>query len=76
MSQNYAKLVATFEQAGAMMGQFAYLIGQYFDQLTENGFSRPEALALCRSYQTLIMKSAFMNNSQQPKKDEDADDDN
>jgi len=69
MDKNQAKMVATFEQAGAMMGQFAYLIGQYFDQLTEHGFSRNEALALCRSYQTCVLKSAFLNN--QPKKEND-----
>ena len=71
MNQNYAKMVQTFEQAGAMMGQFAYLIGQYFDQLTQHGFSRGEALALCRAYQTVILKSAFLNTSQAVKKDED-----
>ena len=72
MDKNYAKMVTTFEQAGGMMGQFAYLIGQYFERLVEQGFTRNEALGLCRSYQTIILKSAFENN--QPKKDSESDD--
>lgn len=74
MDQNYAKMVQTFEQAGAMMGQFAYLIGQYFDQLTKQGFTREEALVLCRAYQTVILKSAFLNSGQTPNQHENNDD--
>jgi hypothetical protein len=71
MDKNTAKMIHTFEQAGAMMGQFAYLIGSYFDQLTNHGFTREEALTLCRGYQRLIMTSCFKNSGQVPKKDED-----
>lgn len=71
MDQNYAKLVHSFEQAGAMMGQFAYLIGQYFGQLTQQGFNREEALVLCRAYQTIILKGAFTNSGDTPNKHED-----
>ena len=71
MDKNTAKMIHTFEQAGAMMGQFAYLIGQYFDKLTDQGFTRNEALVLCRAYQNTVLKSAFTNSGQTPKKDED-----
>lgn len=71
MDKNTAKMIHTFEQAGAMMGQFAYLIGAYFDQLTNQGFTREEALTLCRGYQSIVLKSAFKNSGQTPKKDED-----
>jgi hypothetical protein len=72
MDQNYAKLVQTFEQAGAMMGQFAYLISQYFSQLTEYGFSRQEALALCKAYQTVVIKTAFESNTPQQRQYEES----
>lgn len=70
MDRGYAKMVNTFEQAGAMMGQFAYLIGQYFDQLTEHGFSRDEALTLCRAYQNVVLKAAFTNGGRVKKPEE------
>jgi len=73
MDKNTAKMIHTFEQAGEMMGQFAYLIGQYFDKLTDQGFTREEALVLCRAYQTSVLKSAFANSGQTPKKEENDD---
>lgn len=73
MTKNEAKMIQTFEQAGAMMGQFAYLIGRYFDRLTNEGFTRQEAVNLCRSYQTTILKSAFINSGQTPTQKENDD---
>jgi hypothetical protein len=75
MDKNTAKMIHTFEQAGSMMGQFAYLIGQYFDKLTNEGFTREEALVLCRSYQNIILKSAFANSGKVPKNQEEHEDD-
>lgn len=73
MDNNYAKMIAAFEQAGSMMGQFAYLLGAYHKELVQNGLTRKEALTLCVAYQNGIMKGAFAGTTPPPPVNEDND---
>jgi hypothetical protein len=57
------KLISCFEQAGAVMGEFARLLGQYYNELCQAGFARDEALKLTIAYQEIILKqSLFVSN--------------
>ena len=59
MDKNHIRMIQGFEQAGAMMKPFANLIGVYFKDLVESGFTRQEALALVENYQAMIFNKAF-----------------
>jgi hypothetical protein len=73
MDREQAKMIASFEQGAAMMEQFAYLLWQYFERLSEKGFTPNQALTLCRAYQTTVLKSAFNNPSSQKTENENDD---
>jgi len=64
-NKNYLNIIAAFEQAGSLMGQFAYLLGCYREKLEKNGFTRSESLELCKNYQQLILEFAFNNKNNQ-----------
>ena len=64
------KLISCFEQAGAVMGEFARLLGQYYNELCQAGFARDEALKLTIAYQEIIIKQSFFAVSEDQDDDE------
>lgn len=59
MDQNHAKMISSFEQAGAHLGVFATLLFSYHKSLCESGFLRDEALVLVQNLQAMIFAQAF-----------------
>ena len=74
MDKNYIRMIQGFEQASAMLKRFANLIGVYFKNLVESGFTRQEALVLVESYQAMIFNKSFEINDVENRDEEDQED--
>lgn len=59
MDKQYANMIHSFEQGGAMLEHFAGLLGTYHSHLCNNGFNRDEALQLVIQLQGVIFTQAF-----------------
>jgi hypothetical protein len=57
-----------------MLKPFANLIGVYFKNLVESGFTRQEALVLVESYQAMIFNKSFEINDVENRHEEDQED--
>lgn len=61
---DYLKNMAAFEQAAAGMRPVANMLYGYFTALTENGFSRNEALQLAKSLQEKVWEISLQTGRQ------------
>lgn len=59
MDRQYANMIHSFEQGGAMLEHFAGLLGTYHQHLCTKGFQRDEALQLVAQLQDIIFTQAF-----------------
>ena len=55
-------IIQKFEQAGAMLGEFASMLGVYHKHLQEHGFTREESMKLVSAYHQSILALAFSDN--------------
>jgi hypothetical protein len=70
MDKQYANMIHSFEQGGAMLEHFAGLLGTYHNHLCSQGFNRDEALQLVIQLQTIIFSQAFNLGPKQGNEDE------
>lgn len=65
MDKEQAKLIASFEQGAAGLGEFAVMLGSYHTALCQQGFQRHEALELAKGLQKILFSRAFNQVSEQ-----------
>jgi len=59
MNKDEAKMISTFEQSAAYLGEFAGMLAAYQNQLVQQGFQRPEALELVKDLQSILFSQTF-----------------
>jgi hypothetical protein len=71
MDKEQAKLIASFEQGAAGLGEFAVMLGSYHAALCEQGFQRHEALELVKGLQKILFSRTFNQIAPEQKPDYD-----
>jgi len=61
---NHIKLIQQFEQASTVLEPFANFISVFFRSLVDNGFERPEALALTEKLLFILWEQALKHNNE------------
>lgn len=71
MDKDHIKLIASFEQTGAHLAEFAVLLQAYHKSLCNSGFQRDEALSLVKEFQNILFNQSFkLNNNSEENEDE------